>query len=443
MKMEQKLKVILLILLIVLMCFISIGGVWIQNKGRMQNLVNNYILGRDLAGGRHITLEIKEDKKIEAEGKEETEKAEESQEDKELNKEDFIRAKNIIEKRLSNMKVEDYIISLDEKTGLINLQIPENEYTDYIIEYSTLKGKFTIEDESGNVLLDTSNIKKVKTMYGQVSTTSEQGLKVFLRIQFNDDCIDKLKEISTTYVASKDEKGNDTSKKVNIKLDGSKLSTTSFDKEITEGYIELAVGNTTNSSEELQSYLQQASYLEKIFNYGELPANYEITINNYVLSDITEDMQMIGMIIIAAIILAIIIYLIVKYHKNGIIVSLSSIGYIAVLLFVIRYTNVVVTIDGVIGILISIFINYILNLFILKKLINSDNTKNEMESNINKGIIKGLLSVVPMGLIAIVLCFSKWSLIYSFGMISFWGIIIMIIYNIVITKNLLLNFRKD
>ena len=425
MKLEQKLKIAFLILLIVLISLISFFGIWIQNKGLMQNLINDYILGRDLQGGRSITLEV-----VEKENKsdEETEKVE-------LTKEDYKLAKDIIQKRLENMAVEDYTISVNEKTGLINIDLPENENTDYIIQFSTLNGKFTVEDEEGNELLNNSNVKMVKTMYGQVSTSTEQGVKVFLRIQFNDDCIDKLKEISTTYVSSKDEEGNDTSKAVVIKLDGSTLSTTSFEKEITNGQIELAVGSTTNSSSDLQTYLQQASYLEKILNLGKLPADY-------VLSDITKNMQTIAIIVIAIIILAIIVLFIVKYKKLGVIVSISSIGFIATLLLVIRYTNVVITINGVIGIVVATITNYFLNMYILKYLTSLDDTKAEIESNINKGFLKGLWSVVPILIISLILCFSKWLSVYSFGMITFWGIIIMIIYNLLITKNLLMSFRK-
>ncbi len=431
MKIVQKLKIILLISLIVLISLLSFGGIWIQNKGRMHNLVNDFMLGRDLKGGRYVTLELVEDD-------ESSDKEEEKP-----GKDEFVLAKNIIDKRLSNMKVEDYLISLDEKTGLINIQLPENDITDYIIEFSTLGGVFTVEDEEGNVLLDNSNINKVKTMYGQVSTSSEQGVKVFLRVQFNDESIEKLKEISTTYVESKDEEGKDTSKKVVIKLDDSTLAKTSFEKEITDGHIELAVGSTTNSSEKLQSYLQQASYLEKILNLGKLPAKYEVTRNYYIASDITTNIRLIAITVMAVIILAITIYLIIKYKKMGIIISLSSIGYIAVLLLIIRYTNVILTIDGVMGIVISTLLNYIICIFVLERLKATDNSRAEMETNINKGIINGFIGIAPIGFIALILCFSKWSLIYSFGMITFWGIVTMVIYNIIITKNLLLNFRKD
>ena len=50
MKLEQKFKIILLILIIILISLMSFGGLFIQKNGRMANLLPEYIKGMDLKG---------------------------------------------------------------------------------------------------------------------------------------------------------------------------------------------------------------------------------------------------------------------------------------------------------------------------------------------------------------------------------------------------------
>ena len=50
------------------------------------------------------------------------------------------------------------------------------------------------------------------------------------------------------------------------------------------------------------------------------------------------------------------------------------------------------------------------------------------------------LKVIPIAILSVVFCFIKWIPASSFGMVMFWGIALIIIYNLLITKNLL---KKD
>ena len=452
MKLNQKLKIALLILIIVFISLISFIGIFVQDKGIMKNLLPEYALGRDLKGGRGVTLEVhnhdhdhnhehEHEEENKEEKKSEEEKAEEH-EHKEPTKDDFKVAKNIIDNRLDSMGAQDFLLSLDENTGLINVQIEEGVRTDELIQYMSLPGEFIVEDEEGKVLLNTSNLKRVRTMYGQVSNETEEGYKVYLKIELDQDGAEKLKEISKTYIKSTDEEGKDTSKKVLIKLDSLTLAEVSYEKEVTDGVIELAVGSTTKSSTQLQAYLEQASYLEVVMNSGVIPVEYEITRNNYIMSDITQNTIIVAIALISVAIIAILIYFIFKYHKNGILVAISSIGYIALLLIAIRYTNVVITIEGMAGIVIAIILNFVLTNYILKNLENTKGEKAELAGKFNKGFLKGLIVLVPNIIIAVALCFMGWVSIASLGMVMFWGIIITVIYNILITKSLIINFTK-
>ena len=56
MKMQKKLNIILVILLVVLVSLISFGGIYYKNKNVMNNRIPSYILGADLTGYRRVIV---------------------------------------------------------------------------------------------------------------------------------------------------------------------------------------------------------------------------------------------------------------------------------------------------------------------------------------------------------------------------------------------------
>ncbi len=58
MKIEEKLKVLLVILAIILISLVSFGGIYIQKMKFVENIIPEYKLGMDLEGGRIIELEV-------------------------------------------------------------------------------------------------------------------------------------------------------------------------------------------------------------------------------------------------------------------------------------------------------------------------------------------------------------------------------------------------
>lgn len=458
MKFEQKLKIIVLILIIVLVSLMSFGGLFIQNNGKMVNLLPNYIKGMDLKGYRYITLEVAEDEEHNHDNEEEKveESAQTAEQQTEVDaKKDFINAKKIIEKRLKEMNVAQYTVAQDEQTGRVVINMVEDTATDTVIQYLYTTGNLTIEDPDGNVLLDSSQIKQVKTMYANTNN----GTSIYLNIEFNKEGKEILRNISNEYRIPENteedteedteekatenvEENTEESKEVTIKIDGAKVLSTQFEKEITNGSIQLSVGGATTSQAELQTYAKEAGYVEKILNNGALPVEYEVTANRYVKSNITADTYSIGIIALTVIVLGAMIYLIVRYKKNGLLSSIAYIGYIAVLLLVIRYTNVIITIEGIFGLIISLAINYIINIYILNY-INKATDKEEVETNFNRGFVKISIALIPVLILSVILILTSWLQIYSFAMIIFWGLAIAIIWNIILTKTLILNSIKE
>lgn len=281
------------------------------------------------------------------------------------------------------------------------------------------------------------DLKSVKAGYG---TTSYGTTTVFVNIEFNKEGTEKFRNITNTYVATKvtnEETGEETTKnkEVTLKLDDGEILTTHFDEEVTNGVLQLSVGSSSSSStEDLQASLTNANNLAALLNNGKMPIVYEIENNQYIASEVESDN--IALFISLAIVALTIgmIYLIIKYKEKGILSSISLIGYIALLLLVLRYTNIVITLYGLVAIILSLFITYIT---IVKVLENNKKVEN-LGIAFEKAILRTMLILVPIAVIAVVFAFNSWLWISSFGTIIFWGIAISLLYNVIITRALLL-----
>lgn len=482
MNVNKFLKLSLIILIIVFLSIISFVGIYVQDKNVMSNIVKDYKLGMDLKGSRRIELEVSDKKetiKYDAEGKvidsSDTKTEVARTEEKPANAEDVLTSENysltkkILEGRLKKLGVQDYLIRLDENTGKIVVEIPEDDNTDTIVAQMQYQGKFEVVDADTNeVLMTNDDLKSVKAGYG---TNSYGNTTIFLNFQFNKEGTNKFKDITNKYVEttvtteSSEENQNTTTeetntesantentntesesqasepktttvkKQVKLEVDDSTLITTYFDSEITNGLLQLSVGSKSNATaSELQESLISANSIAALLDNGQIPVVYEITQNRYVASEVQNDN--IGLFIALSIIAATagMIYLIIKFKEKGILTSIGLVGYIAILLLVLRYTNVIITIDGLVAIVLSTVLAYMAIIKILKY---NEKIEDKKEA-FNRAMKKLILIYVPIAVIAIVFTFNAWLPIFSFGMVMFWGLVINVLYNLIFTRLMLI-----
>ena len=445
--MERRLKITLITLLIILLAIISFAGLFVQNTKFMDNLIPEYQLGMDLEGYRAITLLVSDEEETiyydkdgnvvsSAQDDGTSEKIPVNSEE-DLTRENYMKARDLMRQRLSHLGISEYLIRLDEENGSVTVQIPENSMTDIASQFLYTRGNFELTDaDTGEVLLDSSNLKEVTMGYSTLST----GTAVYLSFEFNNDSVEKLREISTTYVTSTDEDGEE-DKNVTLSIDGSTLLTTNFDEEISNGVIPINLGTSTDSAT-LSSYMSQARNIALLVNDGPLPLEYAVDQNRFVKSDITLESAMVPAIILAVILVIGLIVLIIKYRKLGVFAIISYIGYGAILLLAVRIFNLVVTLEGICGIVIAMVLNYILLVYLLHTLKHTEKDLAQYKIAYNKATLSMALVLIPTLIIGIVLCFATWNPAYSFGTIIFWAVFIMAIYNISITRVLFLNSIK-
>ena len=475
----KKVKILTITLIIVLITMVSFGGVYKQYQNRMENKVKDYLYAMDLKGARVIRLKlntessttIKDSEGNVVEGQEDLtddqiaekgyvkeENFVNGEEVKTL--ENYKKSKEIIEKRLKELNVQDYIIKLDEQTGEFVIELPEDEQTDSIVTNVATTGKFEIVDSQTNeVLMDNNDLETAKVLYGSNSTTTNyNGTTVYLSIEFTKEGKKKLEEISNKYVKvenksdsndenneeaneenDNEENSEDTEKKITMKVDDQEIMSTSFDETLKTGKLQLSIGGATTEQDMLKQYIEQASSMATVLKTGKIPVVYELQENKYLVSDITNnDLNNILYAIIGITVVALVI-LIIRYKLLGILSAISYIGLPSTLLLLIRYANVTLSIEGIFGIGIILILNYILINKLLSNLKNKGQFLELQEiKKYNKEIYKEFfIKTIPIIIMVITFSFVRWIPISSFGMVMFWGILLIAIYNIIITNKLL------
>lgn len=431
----KKVKIITIVLAIILVTLVAFGGIYIKTQNRMENKVKDYDFGRELKGGRVVELKVAtgDDSKNNTEN---------------LTVENYEIVKKTIEKRLKNLGAQDYTISLNKEDGTIIVELSENNATDTYVYFLTADGKVQIkEKDTDTELLSDSMVKKVTYSY---KVDADGKYQVYMELQLTKDGQTKIEEIKNNYaifaseieeieaaeesehdhehedgevvegedVTTETEETVETRKIAKLTIGTSEYDIDSIEKDI----IKINIGSATSNSTNVNNYINVAAELALLINSGKYPINYEMGDNRLVYSDITNEQLMYFSIAVAVIMLIVFIIFIAKYKTKGLLASISCIGFISILLLLLRYTNVNISIEGIAGIILVLSINFMIN-------------ENTLNGSIDYK--KTVLNLVPVAIITLVFGFAKWSNLSSFGLIMFWGLVLIAVYNLVVTKTLL------
>lgn len=455
MKAHKIITITTIILAIIIISIASFGGIYKLKEYKVVNVVPDYLLGMKFNNSRvanfTVSNEIAETKIYDKDGNEVTEKQEgveyteengyttvetKVNSEESLTTSNYKLAKKILEKRLKDLKAEQYTIKLDEKNGNIQVETSENKDTDEILAVLAQKGVFELQDsETKEVLLNNSNIKSTAVVYGQ----TESGVAVYLQIKFDKDGTKKLEEISKKYVKTTEKQTNENgeeedkevTKEVSILFDGQEYRSTYFGDTITDGTLNVAMGSGKDSSS-VENYVLIANELKAILNSGILPIQYEISENTVSPRITTDNIKMVAYVVLAIFAISL-IYFVIKLKLKGLLAAVLQIGYTALLLLTLRYTNVVISLEGIVGILVGIILNYMFIYFAFK---------NVEENFVKDTMAKFAVRLIPIYIIAIVFTFNRLANIASLGMTLVWGLIILYVYNLIFTQVTLKEIKK-
>lgn len=453
----KKIKTIAILLIAILISLIAFVGLYVKEYGIWRNILPEFNLGMELKGIRelHFVLDTEETEKevyVDSEGnyagdvldndnsstqitlETDDETVAEPEENKDIEGytretrtikanednvktiENFEKSKKIIQKRLETMDFYEYNIRQDTVTGEVVIEVPDDDNVG--IEQtmiSTIGNIEIIDEQTGLILINNSHVKKATML-----ASAEDGYQAYLQLDFDDVGKEKLKEISNKYQTVTAEDGTQTTNYISIKMDDQVLCTTYFAEELASGSIQLPMGSATTDYNEYIEIAQSVSMIADIINEESMPIAYTLSSDNHINSAITTDIIKIAGIVCAILVIAISVYLIVKFKFEGFKSAILSIAYIAILSIIVRYTNVVITINAIIALLAVIIINYVFNIKFLQGLRKENNKKIVLAETMKELY----LTIIPVCIISIIFTFMSSVVISSIGMILFWGIFV-------------------
>mgnify|MGYP003291413764 CR=1 FL=1 len=257
-KFLKRVKTLAILLIAILISVIAFCGLYVQEYGIWKNILPEFDLGIELNGFRELryVLDNSEEEKeiyldengnykgdVVTSSEEKTNEVEVETEYKKekrvvkvnpqenINIENFEKTKKILQTRLEQVSQYEYNIRLDNITGEIIIELPDNENISLEQTLISTIGKITVRDhQTGVILIEDKNIKSA-TMLASNENNEYQS---YLQLSFDEFGKEKLKEISKKYVTVKTGDGSETTSYVDVKLDNQALITTYFAEGLNE-----------------------------------------------------------------------------------------------------------------------------------------------------------------------------------------------------------------
>ena len=452
-------KTITVLLIAILISVVSFGGVYLPQKGIWKNVIKDFNLGMEFDGYRELRYvlddseeqkdvyvdkdgnymgTVKEDTTASSENTENAETTEstdtqsenniakEAEVDKDytietrtiraneqddINIENFEKTKKIIQKRLETINLYEYNIRQDSVTGEIVVELPDDANIALEESLISTRGKLEIIDyQNGLLLLDNSHIKNATVL----ASAQDNQYQSYLQLQFDDEGKEILKKISNEYKELTSADGTTEKTYVSVEIDS--------------GILQIPMGNATSDYAEYVEIAQNATRIAYMVNNDMMPLVYTLSSDNFIRPLITEEYIQIAKIISLIVVIAISLYLIIKYRLKGLYAVILDVAYIGLLLLIVRYANVLITLNAVVAFAICTLINYIFTIKILNKFKEGSNDKFILTSTLKELY----LSIIPVCIIAVVFTFVSSAIISSIGMILFWGLVVQAICSLVV-----------
>lgn len=446
MKTKKGLKLTLITLICVLIILAGFVGIYTKSGNKYSNKLPEYKLASDLKGATVLEFEVdnstnkvyydKDGKKVEASEvtdenkKNYTEKEEKVNEEENLTQENYEKTIKILKERLDFLQADQYSLDLDKNTGKIVLTF-EDEYPDDVKSILPMEGKLELVDSNtSDVLLNYSDVKSSETTYA----STEDGYTIYMVLKLTDSGMDKINNIEG-YKTSTDDNGEVTTNKFKVEFDEEEIEEVSYDDMVLTGKtLRITLSSNVTSSSEVNSKLNTGTVVSKLTNMGKTPVVYKITAEEYVKSTVNTNVTYALLIATLVIVAIISIYLIVKYRTKGLLVTLASFANISLFTMLIRLTHITISLNSFAGILALIIINTYVVINLLKEMRNIDKSFGE---NI-KNIFLKIVDVLVISLIIFVaFSFSKMAVISSMGLLLFWGWLVVVLGNLLLTVPML------
>lgn len=337
-------------------------------------------------------------------------------------------AKEIIETRMVSSGITDYEIYADYGSDRIIVRFPwkvdEKDYDPVkAIDELAATAKLTFKDESGEIVMDGSSVKKAQAGINQESGSAGQYL---VSLELTNDGADVFYEATSANVG----------KTLSIYMDETLLSSPTVNEAISGGKASISGDFTA----------EEANTLANQINGGALPFSLEVASYSSISPTLGQNslyaMGLAG--VIAMIIIS--LFMIIKYRVPGFVAVIALFGQVglsiaAVTKYFAVFDSFTMTLPGIAGIILSIGMGVDANIITAERIKDEFNTGKTLDGAIEKGtknsltaIIDGNMTVVivsvilllvfgPSNILSWLFGASTTGTIYAFGYTLLMGVI--------------------
>lgn len=451
MKNSKKLKLILMILICVLIILVGVIGIYTKTGISYKNIIPEYTLASDIKGTTILEFEVDTSKEtiyLDKDGKEvdPSEVTEENKKDyttkevpanleENLNEDNYQKSMNIMKERLDFLAADQYNLDLDRKTGKIVLTV-DDDYIEDIQSIVPMEGSLQLVDSNtSDVIIDSNNFKSAEGTYASL----DEGYVAYINLKLNDTGIEKIKDIDK-YKTTTSENGETTVNKLKIIFDKDELEEITYDDILLTGKtLRITTAKNLTSDSAINSELNTNAVVSKLATIGKMPVVYNLTVEEFVKIDIDEHIKYI-VIGILSVCVVISLYFVFRYKVNGVLTVLGFVANIALFLVIIRLTKIEISLNCFAGILGLIFLYTILANNLLKEIKNKENNFWE---NVKKAWLNSIDVLFVSSIVLIAFACASMSLISTMGLLLFWGWLITVIGNLILTIPMLAIVNKN
>ena len=396
-------RFVLLLLAIVLICTVTVTGVYISDDTQLKGIFEEGTirLGLDLAGGSVVTFQAK---------------TEDSGSDLEAGMESVY---TVMRDRLDGQGLTEALCYL---TGddMITIEIPDVEDPNEAIANFMQTAKLQFKDKNGNVVLEGEH---VESALGGSFQVSEGKYEYAVSLSLTAEGAKKFAAATKTAAASKDTIG--------IYIDGQLISQPTVNEEITDGQA-IITGNFT---------YETASALANNINAGAFRYELVTVEQRTVGARLGEDSLSTSLFAGAIGVLLVLIFMSIYYKVPGVMASIALVAYIGIFGLVLVLFGTNLTLAGIAGIFLSIGMAVDANVVIFERVKEEIDLGKSAKAAVKAGFKRAFTAILDSNVTTVIACAVLYFLgsgtIKGFASTLFIGIVISLFTALVITKSLL------
>ena len=390
----------LLILAIVLVCSMTVCGVYFSDESRLPGIFEDGTirLGLDLAGGSIITFEAQTD---------------DTGADLETGMKSI---ETVMRDRLDGQGLTEALCYL-AGDNLITIEIPDIDDPNEAIQSFMQTAKLEFKDSSGNVVLEGQHIENAMKAY------DNQTGEVVVQLSLTDEGAKKFATATTKAAATKDYIG--------IYVDGVAISQPTVNEAITDGQAIISGSFTDESADALANNINAGA-----FKYELIPVEQRT-----VGATLGEDSLSTSLVAGAIGVLLVLIFLCIYYKVPGVMASIALVSYIGIFGLVLILFETNLTLSGIAGIFLSIGMAVDANVIIFERIKEEIDLGKSAKAAVKSGFKRAFSAILDSNVTTVIACAVLYFLgsgtIKGFAITLFIGIVISMFTALLITRALL------